>query len=515
MSHVRLGDVLKVEAGLSGQELDFALALQKASGHRERIGAILVGQGFISGECLARSLAVQAGWEYYEGEYVADLSAVEASGMMFFRERAVFPLKTSVGLAFVFSDSDDTRTTDLLTARFGRDVRFYIGIETDIRHALTRFDRRSTFSMGGALTDIKQLIEEAAVRNATDVHLEPTAETLNVRLRIDGVLHFLRAFPRSELPRIVNMFFHRAGISAGDFLRFHDARFEEEFAGRKLDIRLSHLPSVNGSSLVLRVLDKSGSAVPLAALGYSPGNQRQLINAVRRPNGLILFTGPTGCGKTTSLYALLGQLKGLGVKVVTAEDPVEVRLPLVTQVPVDLRREQDFHHITRALLRHDPDVVLIGEIRDEKTAREAMRAAITGHRVLGTLHTNDVISAILRLDDLGIDHAQISHALTCIIAQRLVRKLCPVCKVFVDSCQSYVHHAPGCDGCLGGYKGRTVLCEVMNIDDDMRFLIERGLIQEMSIKYKMRTDKVTMSDDAQRLIREGVVSREEVERVMG
>ncbi len=515
MSHIRLGEILLGDAAIVRQELDYAIALQAASGHGEKIGAVLMDQGLIGHDHLARSLAKQAGWECYFGQYIADQEAIQKVGLLFLKEHCVFPLKNREGQFFVFPDGDNTKATDLLMAFFGRDIRFYIGVENDIRNAIVLLDRQANAASVDPLTDIKSLLEESAVRGATDIHIEPSETSVNIRFRIDGVLHFHRAYPRAELSRIVNMAFNRAGISAGDFMRFHDARFEEECIGRKLDIRLSHLPSANGSSLVLRVLDKSRSAVPLMALGYSSGHQRQLAEAVKHPHGLILFTGPTGCGKTTSLYSLLGELKGLSVKVVTAEDPVEILMPLVTQVPVDLKKEHDFHHITRALLRHDPDIVLIGEIRDEKTAKEAVRAAITGHRVLATLHTNDILSAILRLHDLGIDHAQISHALTCIAAQRLVRKLCPECKKYSGSLNEYTHCKEGCAFCLGGYKGRTVAAEVMCIDDEMRSLIEQGLIQEVAAKYKIRPGRLTMQDDARRLVREGVVSNEEIVRVFG
>ncbi|MBF0386649.1 MAG: type II/IV secretion system protein [Candidatus Omnitrophica bacterium] len=515
MSHLRLGGLLLAADIVTRSEVDFAAAIQAASVRSDKIGAILVDQGLLSRDSLARTLAEQAGWEFFGGQYLPDQEAAEKIGLAFIKEHWVFPLKVTEGYGFVFSDGDNTRATDRLLGCFGSAVRFFVGEEACIKDAIAALERRPGGDIAGGLTDIKHLLDEAAANGATDIHIEPADATVNVRLRIDGVLHFYRAYPRTELARIVNMAFNRAGLSAGDVLRFHDARFEEECAGRKLDIRLSHLPSANGSSLVLRILDKSRSAVPLAELGYSDLNQRQLVKAIRRPHGLVLFTGPTGCGKTTSLYSLLSGLKGLGIKVVTAEDPVEVRVPLVTQVPVDLRREQDFHHITRALLRHDPDVVLIGEIRDEKTAREALRAAVTGHRVLATLHTNDVMGAILRLRDLGIDHAYISHALTCIVAQRLVRKLCPECKEFAGPGEGFVHHEPGCPACLGGYRGRTVAAEVMYVDDAMRFLIEQGLIQEVAVKYQQDPGRLSMRADAERLVREGLVSKLEIERVFG
>ena len=513
MRHQRIGEVLIEDGALSERDYHYAAMVKLVSGRDERIGVFLIEQGFVDGACLGRALARQAGWECFNGDYVVNKEIMNELGFKFIQEHKVFPLKNAGVPVFVMPDADNTRATDVLHGRFGGDIKFYIGVEADILSAISRLDVSRTAVASEAISDIKQLLNDAALRGATDIHVEPGAFSVNIRLRLDGVLHFYRAFPKEELSRIVNVFFNKAGISAGDFLRFHDARFEEECSGHKMDIRLSHIPSVCGSSLVLRLLDKSRSAVSLASLGYRAEHQRQIFDGVKRPHGLILFTGPTGCGKTTSLYSLLNGLKSLSVKVVTAEDPVEVRLPLVTQVPVDTRKEQDFHHITRALLRHDPDIILIGEIRDEKTAREAVRAAVTGHRVLATLHSNDVVSAILRLKDLGMDYTQISHTLTCIVAQRLVRRLCPACKEIMPDGKSYDQR--GCLLCLDGFKGRTVAAEVMTVNDEMRFLIEQGLIQEVALMYQRQIGRMSMREDAAQLVKEGQVSFRELERVFG
>ncbi len=513
MSNQFIGTLLINTGALFKQELEYALALQVASGGRSKIGTILIEQGFSEKESVARSLAVQAGWPYYCKGYDPDPRMVRELGLTFIQENHIFPLIGQDVPAFVMPDSDNTRVTDFLRSRFGGEVRFYIGIEAEILTAISLLKKECTPKAEIEASDVKSILAAAILRGATDIHIEPSETTVDIRLRLDGVLQFYRSFPRSELSRIVNIFFNRSGISAGDFFHFHDARFEEDYSGNKIDVRLSHIPSMNGSSLVLRLLNKSRSAFGLADLGYSDDNQRQLMQAVKRPHGLILFTGPTGCGKTTSLYSLLGNLKGLGVKVVTAEDPVEVQLPLVTQVSVDLRREQDFHHVTRALLRHDPDIILIGEVRDEKTAREAVRAAVTGHRVLATLHTNDVVSAILRLNDLGIDYTQLSHTLTCIVSQRLVRILCPKCKKKSDKPNEYI--PVGCSVCYGGFKGRKVIAEVMCIGPEYRILIEKGLIQEVFSQYISCKEGITMRESAESLIRNGQISRCELERILG
>jgi type II secretory ATPase GspE/PulE/Tfp pilus assembly ATPase PilB-like protein len=510
VSHRRIGEILLSGRQISAREFHYALMQKAVSGRDERTGAVLVEQGLLDRMALAGALAQQAGWELFTGPYVPEQEAVDRLGMTFLREHSVYPLRQEQGRAFVMPDGYSTKATDALYSCFGRNIRFYIGIEDDVLAAIDGLMVPAAAVEGAP--DIRELLNAAARKDATDIHIEPSSSAVNVRFRIDGVLHFHQAFPREEHSRIVNIFFNKAGISAGDFLRFHDGRFEENCGGHKMDVRLSHIPSVNGSSMVLRLLDKSRSAVSLSALGYRQSHLDQIQAAAKRPHGLILFTGPTGCGKTTSLYALLNGLKSLSVKVVTAEDPVEVRLPLVTQVPVDARKEHDFHHITRALLRHDPDIILIGEIRDEKTAKEAVRAAVTGHRVLATLHSNDVVSAILRLKDLGMDYTQISHTLTCVVAQRLVRVICRHCK---GKAADEAGLERGCSLCQDGYKGRTVAAEVMMLTEEMRFLIEQGLIQEVSAMYLRSPGRLSMRQDAVMLVEEGCVSIEEVERVFG
>ncbi len=229
---------------------------------------------------------------------------------------------------------------------------------------------------------------------------------------------------------------------------------------------------------------------------------------------------------------MLGHVKSAGVKVVTVEDPVEVRLPLVTQVPVDVKKGHDFHQVVRAFLRHDPDIMLIGEIRDERTASEAVRAAITGHRVFSTLHTNDAVSALLRLRDLGVDYSYMAHTLVCVIAQRLVRKLCPYCRqeefvtpaslpeserAFIHGPGQIVYRASlrGCDRCFEGHNGRTVVAEALFIDDEIRFMIEQGLVHEVFLKVQQGSLAGRMHIDAIRLVAEGVISLDEAIRVVG
>jgi type IV pilus assembly protein PilB len=531
----KLGSVLINKGVITPGDLSLALAVQGSLQERERLGGILCHYDLLSEQKLVEALAEQSGWPVFGGELKLDVEIVPILGKAFLREHGVFPVGSFEGTLFVLSDPYDTAATDHILSLLGPKARFAVGRASVIaaaladaleKEALVRCDAAPMADIAG------MLLNEAVETGASDIHIEPSEKAVEVRLRVDGVLRFHRSFPLKDNPRLVNIFFNRAEISAGDFLRFHDARFDHTCGARKVDVRLSHIPSINGSSLVLRLLDKTRSAVSLEKLGYAPVHGKVIERALQKPHGIILLTGPTGCGKTTSLYAMLGQVKSAGVKAVSVEDPVEVRLPLVTQVPVDVKKGHDFHQVARAFLRHDPDIILIGEVRDEKTASEAVRAAITGHRVFSTLHTNDAVSAILRLKDLGVDYSYIANTLVCVVAQRLVRKLCPYCRqeefvtpaslsegerIFISGPGEVVFHAnaKGCARCFEGFSGRTVVAETLFIDDEIRFMIEQGLVHEIFLKVQERSLSASMRADAGRLVREGVISIAEAMRVVG
>ncbi|MBF0619838.1 MAG: type II/IV secretion system protein [Candidatus Omnitrophica bacterium] len=536
MKYTKLGELLVEKGVLSSGGLGLCLAVQEASSGASRLGDVLKYYDLVSSEGVAHSLAEQAGWPYLAPPFVIHEEAAAELGQDFLKERRVLPVCHEYRSAFVFANAYDTRTTDHLMLHYGQDVCFFIGNERAIQDAIDGLDRKSGAAMNAgqarpadARDEVEALLDEAIVRHATDIHFEASDMALEVRLRIDGVLHFHRAFPLQVQPRIVNILFSKSEISAGDFLKLHDARFEHICQGRGYDVRLSHIPSVKGPSVVLRILDKARSLASLQALGYAPRHWERITGALKRPHGIILLTGPTGCGKTTSLYAMLNHVKGVGLKIVTIEDPVEIRLPFVTQVQVDLKKGHDFHHVARAFLRHDPDIILIGEIRDEKTAREAVRAASTGHRVFATLHTNDAVSAISRLKDLGLDYGDIAGTVTCVISQRLVRRLCPQCscskavtrdevdaemRIFMAEASETVFYPRGCSFCCEGYRGRTVVGEVFVPDDHMRARIEQGAIREVFQMFQEK-DALTIRKDAARLVSGGILSLEEALRVVG
>ena len=540
MKYVPLGQILISRNVISKKNLDFCLAVQKTDPVKRKIGYYIIYYNFASEHDIAGALSETSGFELFEGEYVPDIELIEKLKIEYIIQRKIYPLRSAGGPIFVLTDAYDTDTTDFLEANCGREITFLVAPENEVAFAIEvlirEMNRAAASGIIKATEEIaadklaKDILEYAVSCSATDIHIEPSETVVEVRLRVDGVLQFYRSLSLDTLNKLINVFFHKASIGASAFLQFHDGRFDFEFLGRKIDVRLSHIPGINGSGMVLRLLDKSKTAVSLQSLGYANGHWGDLNRALMKPNGIILMTGPTGCGKSTSLYAMVNFKKGIGIKIVAVEDPIEIKLPLITQVPVDAKKEHTFAAITRSFLRHDPDIILIGEIRDSETAQEAVRASITGHLVFSTLHTNDPVSALLRLNDLGIDYSYIASSLRCVVAQRLVRKLCPFCRVkkhvvrkevdeftanYLNDDEQDVFSPVGCSKCTDGYFGRTVVAETLYIDKEIQTLIEKGMINEISVRLKEKEGYLTMQKDARRLVSESVLSLEEAVRILG
>lgn len=533
MIQERIGSILHQTKKDSFKTIEMGLALQKACLHHRPLGEVLIEYKLASQQEVLQGLAQQIGWPVFEGEWKVSNELTKDFGIDFFVSNKIFPLDIDGKKGAVFSDGERMDLVDLLRSRYMKNVSFFISEKRKIEELLNKifFSKEEKLMKNESILEqAERLLEDAMILQASDIHIEPSFMGVEVRFRIDGVLHFWKAFPITDLGRIVNVFFHRSEINAGDFLKFHDASFSYIYQQRRIDVRLSHIPTVYGSALVLRLLDIDKALVSLQALGYAQQQYGLLQEMLNVPQGLLLVTGPTGCGKTTTLYAMLDFLRRVTTKIVTIEDPVEMRVPLVAQVEVNLKKGHDFSDVMRAALRHDPDVVLIGEIRDEKTAKEAIRAAMTGHRVLSTLHTKDAVSAVLRLKDLGVDPTQMANVFVGVVAQRLVRQLCPYCKSkikietamikkeeqqYLDETTMFVYQAVGCKKCFGGFKGRMVISEVLYMNDEMRFLIEQGLFQELMMRLKKSFLKTSLYNDIKRLIALGETSLDEAVRVLG
>ncbi|TAK94287.1 MAG: type II secretion system protein GspE [Aquabacterium sp.] len=359
---------------------------------------------------------------------------------------------------------------------------------------------------------LNALLTQAAKDGASDIHIEPYERSSAVRFRVDGTLREVVQPNKALHAALISRLKIMAELDISEKRLPQDGRISLRIGGRAVDVRVSTLPSAHGERAVLRLLDKGdANKFTLESMGMSGDSLDRFKRLLRQPHGIVLVTGPTGSGKTTTLYAGLSTVDAQTTNVLTVEDPVEYELPGIGQTQVNARIDLTFAKALRAILRQDPDVIMIGEIRDLETAQIAVQASLTGHLVLATLHTNDAPSAVTRLTDMGIEPFLLSSSLLGVLAQRLVRKLCPHCKREDDHGK---WHPVGCSECgMSGYKGRTGVYELMVADDDIRALIHEQASEAKLFERAQQAGMRTMRDDGDRLVAEGVTSLEEVLRV--
>lgn len=376
---------------------------------------------------------------------------------------------------------------------------------------------------------VNAIIMEALRLSASDIHIQPRAKSVSVRYRIDGVLQEKIQFPLNLLLPIVSRIKVISELDISERRKPQDGRITVKSPTRIVDLRISTLPTINGEKVVMRVLDRQSSVKRIELLGLSPGNMEKILDVVTRPQGMILATGPTGSGKTTSLYAMLQHGASPAKNYVTIEDPVEFYVDMAGQVPVYERIGLNFSTVLRAILRQDPDVILLGEIRDEETADVAFHAALTGHLVYSTLHTNSATATIARLFDLGLKPYIVSSALEAIMAQRLLRRLCNHCKQAITpdarllarlgphfaELEEQVYAAVGCDHCNDGYSGRVPIHEVLVMSDPVRDSIAEGCSANHLLTVAREQGMETLVEDARHKVVAGSTTLEEVLRVLG
>ena len=369
---------------------------------------------------------------------------------------------------------------------------------------------------------VDSVIKEAIPHRASDIHIEPFEKAVKVRYRIDGDLQDRAEFPIEAFSAICARLKIISGMNIAERRRPQDGRINMTVGGKEYDFRVSTLPTVFGEKFVIRILDKTAFHFTRADLGFSEEENRIVDKMLQRPHGIILLTGPTGCGKTTTLYSFLKEINNPLVNIVTVEDPVEYTMPGVNQTQVNAKADMTFAVALRSILRQDPDVIMIGEIRDEETAEIAVRSAITGHIVFSTLHTNDSPGAIIRLVDMGVEDYLVADALVGVIAQRLVKKLCPACKKKSRASAAEmkllgvtdpvsIYRPNGCQFCNHtGYKGRTAVHEVMYINDKMRTALMSGDNLEVLRNKAIENGMVPLFDSCKQLVLDGVTSIEEL-----
>ncbi len=371
---------------------------------------------------------------------------------------------------------------------------------------------------------VNDIIHEAIRLRASDIHLEPFEREMAVRFRIDGVLHEMTSIPVDRMLETVSRIKIMARMDIAEKRRAQDGRIRLEEQGRDVDIRVSTLPTDFGEKTVMRLLDKSAMDYRLESLGMDPARLAMFKRAIEQPNGIVLLTGPTGSGKTTSLYAAMNYIKKPAINISTVEDPIEYNIAGVNQTQVNQAAGMTFANSLRTLLRQDPDVIMVGEMRDRDTAEIAIRASLTGHLVLSTLHTNDAVSAATRLIDMGVEPYLVSSSISMIIAQRLVRKICDNCKCETEPSEDIIknfglqkdivlYKGLGCSACgYTGYRGRTGLYEVLPITDTLRSLINQKTYASELRSAATKEGLVLLRDHALSRLVSGITSAEEILR---
>ena len=522
-----LGQLL-VEAGcIPADALDELLARARERG--ERLGETLVRTGRASGEDVARALAVQLGLPYVHPPLTADRDALQAVRPELVRAHMVLPLSVSPrSLTAALADPLNLAAVDDLQFQTGRRVHVAVaspdavldGIEAhyggdfvELVEALPE-ELRSRGPAAGAseleratrrapvVRLVDRILRSAIDDGASDIHVEETGEDVRVRLRVDGLLRQMVDLPAASRRAVLSRLKVLAGMDISVRRRPQDGRIPLEHGGRRLTLRVSTLPVNGGEKAVVRILDSDAAPRSLDALGMAREDLLALRRMVGRGEGVVLAAGPTGSGKSTTLFAALSELDAESRNMVTLEDPVEYRLPGASQIQVDRRAGLGFPEALRSVLRQDPDVVMVGEIRDRETAEIAMTAAITGHLVLSTIHTMDAPGAVTRLLNMGVPPFLVAGGLSGVVAQRLVRRLCPECV------------GRGCDRCADGHRGRTGVYQVLTLSDALRDEISRCGSSAQLRRLAREAGMGTLDSDARRAVASGLTSPHEITRLL-
>jgi len=557
----RIGDILISEGKVTSEQIEEALAIQRKD--RREIGQILLSLGYVGKSDLARALARRLRLEYTElTENDVDREAASLVDQKVLRRHGVLPLRVEDGrLVVAMSDPTNFYALEDLRMISGLPVTPVVVVDDEIRRVQNQvfaiseevteileeaagrsvLEEVGEVELGDASADhapivrlVSSILQQAVADAASDIHVEPRAQELAVRMRVDGVLREVMSVPPTLQSGVIARLKILANLNIAERRVPQDGRFSVRLAGQRVDLRAASLPTVYGEKVVLRLLDTSNLEVDLTGLGFAPDILERYGKVFRRPYGTILVTGPTGSGKSTTLYATLKELNSPEKNIITVEDPVEYRMGGINQVQVNPKAGLTFASGLRSILRSDPDVVMIGEIRDHETAKISVEAALTGHLVLATLHTNDAPSAVTRLNEMGVEPYLTSSAVDCVIAQRLARRLCERCKrpveVEAETLSAlefpveklapqdggfHFHEAVGCDRCARtGYRGRIGIYEMMVLTDEIReAVIKRGSADEVR-HIAEEQGMVPLRDDGLSKAARGLTTIEEVLRTV-
>lgn len=562
MAYKRLGDLLIAAGTITPEELDMGLQRQKET--KERLGAALISAGIITEAELIEALRLQLGIEYIDlSKTTIPISLAQVVPKNIAKQFQVVPVRMERDeLYLAMSDPMNFYAIEEVKKAVRKKIVPMIATTEGVEHAIlvlygNEGAARAIEAMkreapieedngeeaqftGNILNDnindaptirlVNSIIERAILERASDIHIEPKEKELQVRMRIDGVLRKILTIPKNLQNSVISRLKIMSGMDIAERRVPQDGRFNVKNKKREFDLRVNSLPTVYGEKIVARLLDKRAGYLTPDSIGLMGDNLKKYQRAIHCTSGVILIAGPTGSGKSSTMNTMISQLNTEEVNVVTLEDPVEYNIDGVNQVQINEKTGMDFANGLRAILRQDPDIIAVGEIRDGETAQISMRAAITGHVVLSTIHTNDAVGTIERLEDIGVEPYLIATALRAVISQRLVRRICPKCKKSYEATDEEVrrlglstehkhifYRGEGCADCFNtGYRGRIGVFEILEITPEIRPLISQqagrsAIEQELASAH---SEFKTLRENAIQLVEEGITTAEEVQRVI-
>ena len=562
MAYKRLGDLLIAAGTITPEELDMGLQRQKET--KERLGAALISAGIITEAELIEALRLQLGIEYIDlSKTTIPISMAQVVPKNIAKQFQVVPVRMERDeLYLAMSDPMNFYAIEEVKKAVRKKIVPMIATTEGVEHAIlvlygnegaaraieamkreapTEEDNGEEAQFtGNILNDnindaptirlVNSIIERAILERASDIHIEPKEKELQVRMRIDGVLRKILTIPKNLQNSVISRLKIMSGMDIAERRVPQDGRFNVKNKKREFDLRVNSLPTVYGEKIVDRLLDKRAGYLTPDSIGLMGDNLKKYQRAIHCTSGVILIAGPTGSGKSSTMNTMISQLNTEEVNVVTLEDPVEYNIDGVNQVQINEKTGMDFANGLRAILRQDPDIIAVGEIRDGETAQISMRAAITGHVVLSTIHTNDAVGTIERLEDIGVEPYLIATALRAVISQRLVRRICPKCKKSYEATDEEVrrlglstehkhifYRGEGCADCFNtGYRGRIGVFEILEITPEIRPLISQragrpAIEQELASAH---SEFKTLRENAIQLVEEGITTTEEVQRVI-
>lgn len=562
MAYKRLGDLLIAAGTITPEELDMGLQRQKET--KERLGAALISAGIITEAELIEALRLQLGIEYIDlSKTTIPISLAQVVPKNIAKQFQVVPVRMERDeLYLAMSDPMNFYAIEEVKKAVRKKIVPMIATTEGVEHAIlvlygnegaaraieamkreapTEEDNGEEAQFtGNILNDnindaptirlVNSIIERAILERASDIHIEPKEKELQVRMRIDGVLRKILTIPKNLQNSVISRLKIMSGMDIAERRVPQDGRFNVKNKKREFDLRVNSLPTVYGEKIVARLLDKRAGYLTPDSIGLMGDNLKKYQRAIHCTSGVILIAGPTGSGKSSTMNTMISQLNTEEVNVATLEDPVEYNIDGVNQVQINEKTGMDFANGLRAILRQDPDIIAVGEIRDGETAQISMRAAITGHVVLSTIHTNDAVGTIERLEDIGVEPYLIATALRAVISQRLVRRICPKCKKSYEATAEEVrrlglstehkhifYRGEGCADCFNtGYRGRIGVFEILEITPEIRPLISRqagrpAIEQELASAH---SEFKTLRENAIQLVEEGITTAEEVQRVI-